>query len=152
MHIVEPKYSQTAYFLSYSGYEWFSFAQNTRWHLVFPRFGVIFYPSHSVSWLNFGLEFSSLPISEFMASSLDCALPACLAWAWTSPAGMSTCSWRSLPLWTGGQNVISLLSISPYPMEQDALFAPNRPGNLPTKPLSHMYAWKMLFELLVVFF
>lgn len=93
----------------------------------------------SASYLNFGLSLVFTPLFRigFMASSLVCALPACLAWAWTYPAGMSTCSWRSFPLRTGGQNLISSLSISPYPVEQDALFTPNRSGNLPT---AHIWA------------
>lgn len=60
-----------------------------------------------------------------------------LAWPWTYPAGMSTCSRRSFPLRTGGQNLISSLSISPYPVEQDAFLTPNLSGNLPT---AHIWA------------
>lgn len=113
------------------------------WHLVFLRFQGIFYPSHFLTRLCLSftfwvwVQFAPLFHTGFMASSLGCALPACLAWAWTHPAGMSTCSWRSFPLRTGGQNLISSLSISPYPVEQDALFTPNHSGNLPT---AHIWA------------
>lgn len=113
-----------------------------RWHLAFPRFSGYF-PSISLSDTSrplnsiLGLSLVRLLHTEFMASSLDCDLPASLAWAWTYPAGLSTCSWRSFPLRTGGQNLISPLSISPYPVEQDVLCTPNRSGNLPT---AHIWA------------
>ncbi|KAK1902005.1 Non-legume hemoglobin [Dissostichus eleginoides] len=35
-----------------------------------------------------------------------------------------------IPLRTGGRNLISPLSISPLPVEQDALFKPNRSGRM----------------------
>lgn len=73
--------------------------------------------SHLTVWVLFSPVFHT----DFMASSLNLSISCYLAWAWTQPAGISAFFWRSFLLRTGGQNLISALSISSYPVEQDVL-------------------------------
>lgn len=139
-----------------SSYGWFLFAQNTRWHLRFARSQGI--SIHLVcrhvfaSYLNSGFELSSLLFptpSLWLHRSTVNHLHAWLEREPECPAGTSTCSWRSFPLRTGGHNLIISLSISPFPVEQDALFKPNCSGTLPT---AHIWALCMQKNAKLCFF